>query len=109
MWCHTSGIQVDHLLRATAAVDKACGGTAPHQHSHASISIDDFEVLKPISRGAFGRVYLARKRTTGDLFAIKVGALTLNSLCDCKRVAPECSRPAALCGPTLLSMPLDPR
>ena len=47
----------------------------PHQHSHASICIDDFEVLKPISRGAFGRVYLARKRTTGDLFAIKVGAL----------------------------------
>ena len=45
----------------------------PHQHSHASTSIDDFEVLKPISRGAFGRVYLARKRTTGDLFAIKVG------------------------------------
>eukprot|EP01018_Ginkgo_biloba_P039645 Gb_35443 [translate_table: standard] len=35
-------------------------------------SIDDFEILKPISRGAFGRVFLARKRTTGDLFAIKV-------------------------------------
>jgi len=33
--------------------------------------IDDFEILKPISRGAFGRVYLARKRATGDLFAIK--------------------------------------
>lgn len=35
-------------------------------------SIDDFEIIKPISRGAFGKVYLARKRTTGDLFAIKV-------------------------------------
>ncbi|XP_031502888.1 probable serine/threonine protein kinase IRE isoform X2 [Nymphaea colorata] len=35
-------------------------------------SIDDFEILKPISRGAFGRVFLARKRATGDLFAIKV-------------------------------------
>ncbi|XP_008802442.1 probable serine/threonine protein kinase IREH1 isoform X2 [Phoenix dactylifera] len=35
-------------------------------------SIDDFEILKPISRGAFGRVFLAKKRTTGDLFAIKV-------------------------------------
>ncbi|KAL4199563.1 hypothetical protein AMTRI_Chr03g51800 [Amborella trichopoda] len=35
-------------------------------------SIDDFEIIKPISRGAFGRVFLARKRTTGDLFAIKV-------------------------------------
>ncbi|KAI9298623.1 serine/threonine protein kinase 15, partial [Neoconidiobolus thromboides FSU 785] len=35
-------------------------------------SIDDFEIIKPISRGAFGRVYLARKKTTQDLFAIKV-------------------------------------
>ena len=38
------------------------------------MSIDDFEILKPISRGAFGRVYLAKKRATGDLFAIKVTA-----------------------------------
>ncbi|XP_022737678.1 probable serine/threonine protein kinase IRE isoform X2 [Durio zibethinus] len=35
-------------------------------------SIEDFEIIKPISRGAFGRVFLARKRATGDLFAIKV-------------------------------------
>ncbi|XP_029121395.1 probable serine/threonine protein kinase IREH1 isoform X2 [Elaeis guineensis] len=35
-------------------------------------SFDDFEIIKPISRGAFGRVFLAKKRTTGDLFAIKV-------------------------------------
>ncbi|KAJ8752847.1 hypothetical protein K2173_008582 [Erythroxylum novogranatense] len=35
-------------------------------------SIEDFEIIKPISRGAFGRVFLARKRKTGDLFAIKV-------------------------------------
>ncbi|KAI0240042.1 hypothetical protein L0F63_001246 [Massospora cicadina] len=35
-------------------------------------SIEDFEIIKPISRGAFGRVYLARKKATQDLFAIKV-------------------------------------
>ncbi|CAA0836706.1 Probable serine/threonine protein kinase IRE [Striga hermonthica] len=35
-------------------------------------SIEDFEIIKPISRGAFGRVFLAKKRSTGDLFAIKV-------------------------------------
>ncbi|KAL2329375.1 hypothetical protein Fmac_022802 [Flemingia macrophylla] len=35
-------------------------------------SIEDFEIIKPISRGAFGRVFLTRKRATGDLFAIKV-------------------------------------
>ncbi|RVW90688.1 putative serine/threonine protein kinase IRE [Vitis vinifera] len=39
-------------------------------------SIEDFEILKPISRGAFGRVFLARKRATGDLFAIKVRIYT---------------------------------
>ncbi|KAJ4917498.1 putative serine/threonine protein kinase IREH1 [Raphanus sativus] len=36
------------------------------------ISIDDFEEIKEISRGAYGRVLLAKKRTTGDIFAIKV-------------------------------------
>ena len=35
-------------------------------------SIDDFEIIKPISRGAFGRVFLARKKTTHDLYAIKI-------------------------------------
>ncbi|CAN6450599.1 unnamed protein product [Victoria cruziana] len=35
------------------------------------MTIDDFEIIKPISKGAFGKVFLSRKRTTGDLFAIK--------------------------------------
>ncbi|KAJ1994857.1 rim15, signal transduction response regulator [Dimargaris cristalligena] len=35
-------------------------------------SIKDFELLKQISRGAFGKVYLCRKKTTSDLFAIKM-------------------------------------
>lgn len=30
------------------------------------MSIDDFNILKPISRGAFGRVYLAEKKSTGE-------------------------------------------
>ncbi|KAI5077965.1 hypothetical protein GOP47_0007789 [Adiantum capillus-veneris] len=47
---------------------------APPAHSPYKdrTCIDDFEIIKPISRGAFGRVCLAKKRTTGDLFAIKV-------------------------------------
>eukprot|EP01113_Clastostelium_recurvatum_P044828 TRINITY_DN760_c0_g3_i2.p1 TRINITY_DN760_c0_g3~~TRINITY_DN760_c0_g3_i2.p1 ORF type:complete len:1617 (+),score=536.15 TRINITY_DN760_c0_g3_i2:260-5110(+) len=44
----------------------------PRPDKHSSISISDFEIIKPISKGAFGRVYLARKKTTGDLYAIKV-------------------------------------
>ncbi|XP_010765895.1 serine/threonine-protein kinase greatwall isoform X1 [Notothenia coriiceps] len=35
-------------------------------------SIEDFIVLKPISRGAFGKVYLARKKSNPRLYAIKV-------------------------------------
>ncbi|PJF17553.1 Kinase-like protein [Paramicrosporidium saccamoebae] len=33
--------------------------------------INDFDIIKPISRGAYGNVYLAKKRATNDLFAIK--------------------------------------
>lgn len=36
------------------------------------IFIDDFEIIKFISRGVFGRVFLAKKRIIGDFFVIKV-------------------------------------
>lgn len=42
------------------------------QSKHRAASIKDFEVIKPISKGAFGSVYLAKKRVTGDYYAIKV-------------------------------------
>jgi serine/threonine-protein kinase RIM15 len=35
-------------------------------------SIKDFEVIKPISKGAFGSVFLAKKKSTADYYAIKV-------------------------------------
>ena len=35
-------------------------------------SIKDFEIIKPISKGAFGSVYLAKKKATGDYYAIKI-------------------------------------
>ena len=35
-------------------------------------SIKDFEIVKPISKGAYGRVFLVRKIATGDLYAMKV-------------------------------------
>ncbi|QEU59191.1 Rim15 [Kluyveromyces lactis] len=35
-------------------------------------SIRDYDVIKPISKGAYGSVYLAKKRVTGEYFAIKV-------------------------------------
>lgn len=50
--------------------------TPSHGTHKERTSIDDFEMIKPISRGAYGKVFLARKRTTGDLFAIKVCTLS---------------------------------
>jgi serine/threonine-protein kinase RIM15 len=41
------------------------------QARSAPVTIKDFEIIKPISRGAFGSVYLAKKKATGDYFAIK--------------------------------------
>lgn len=43
----------------------------PSSRTKAS-SIKDFKILKPISKGAFGSVFLAKKKTTGDYYAIKV-------------------------------------
>lgn len=55
--------------------------TSPiHPTSKDRTTIDDFEIIKPISRGAFGRVFLAKKRTTGDLFAIKVPFVVFNQI-----------------------------
>lgn len=35
-------------------------------------NINDFKILKPITKGGFARVYLAKKKATGDYYAIKV-------------------------------------
>ncbi|KAF8467736.1 hypothetical protein BDZ91DRAFT_656753 [Kalaharituber pfeilii] len=44
----------------------------PTQQRAVQPSIKDFEIIKPISKGAFGSVYLSKKKSTGDYFAIKV-------------------------------------
>ncbi|KII95252.1 hypothetical protein PLICRDRAFT_661227 [Plicaturopsis crispa FD-325 SS-3] len=40
--------------------------------SRSPASIRDFDIIKPISKGAFGSVFLAKKKATGDYYAIKV-------------------------------------
>lgn len=40
------------------------------------IGMNDFEPLKMISRGAFGRVWLVKRKATNDLYAMKVIDLT---------------------------------
>ncbi len=36
------------------------------------VSIEDFEVMKGLSSGAYGKVCLAKKRSSGDYFALKI-------------------------------------
>ncbi|EJT81229.1 AGC protein kinase [Gaeumannomyces tritici R3-111a-1] len=48
------------------------GANAPPLARAVPPSIKDFEVIKPISKGAFGSVYLSKKKSTGEYFAIKV-------------------------------------
>ncbi|EPX73834.1 AGC protein kinase Ppk18 [Schizosaccharomyces octosporus yFS286] len=40
--------------------------------SKGTPSIRDYEIIKPISRGTFGTVYLSKKKSVGELYAIKV-------------------------------------
>ncbi|KAH9929845.1 uncharacterized protein B0H18DRAFT_1149238 [Fomitopsis serialis] len=56
---------VGHSIIASPSFCRAAVQTTP-------TSIKDFEIIKPISKGAFGSVFLAKKKATGDYFAIKV-------------------------------------
>lgn len=56
--------------RATSISSQASGASI--SLSRTAPSIKDFQILKPISKGAFGSVYLAKKKLTGDYYAIKV-------------------------------------
>ncbi|OMP10177.1 hypothetical protein COLO4_04757 [Corchorus olitorius] len=42
-----------------------------HNKIH-SIGIEDFEILKVVGQGAFGKVYQVRKKGTSDIYAMKV-------------------------------------
>lgn len=75
-----------HRRQSSAAVSSAPGelGVKPPPSPRLSAvvggpqakavapSIKDFEIIKPISKGAFGSVYLSKKKSTGEYFAIKV-------------------------------------
>lgn len=42
-----------------------------HRHS-SNPQIFDYDIIKPISKGAFGSVFLAKRKLTGEYFAVKV-------------------------------------
>lgn len=59
-------------LTAWSASTPGMAATTPAAASNQRPSIRDFDIIKPISRGSFGSVLLASKKTTGDIYAIKV-------------------------------------
>ena len=70
-----------HRRQSSAALSEAMGRpVSPRlsavvsnpQPRAVQTSIKDFEIIKPISKGAFGSVYLSKKKSTGDYYAIKV-------------------------------------
>ncbi|KAI1760346.1 hypothetical protein GGR53DRAFT_470417 [Hypoxylon sp. FL1150] len=72
-----------HRRQSSAALSEFPGRVAPtsprmsaanHPPMARAVppSIKDFEIIKPISKGAFGSVYLSKKKSTGEYFAIKV-------------------------------------
>ncbi|GAA6014858.1 hypothetical protein JCM11491_002139 [Sporobolomyces phaffii] len=66
-----SASQLSVSPSAQLALSPRLPSAVPSSRTRAS-SIKDFKILKPISKGAFGSVYLAKKVTTGDYYAIKV-------------------------------------
>ncbi|KAB8532587.1 hypothetical protein FH972_025532 [Carpinus fangiana] len=59
------------ILRMGAPMSPQISMTNNPQPKAVPPSIRDFEIIKPISKGAFGSVYLSKKKSTGDYFAIK--------------------------------------
>lgn len=76
-----SSVKRSHRRHSTANLltsPPVAGPLSPRQSSTQTIprttptSIKDFDIIKPISKGAFGSVFLAKKKVTGDYYAIKV-------------------------------------
>ncbi|CAN8270002.1 unnamed protein product [Cochlearia groenlandica] len=51
--------------------DKATEGDLLKKVS-AGVGIDDFEIMKVVGKGAFGKVYQVRKKETSEIYAMKV-------------------------------------
>jgi len=77
----TREVSIKSSLRRNSTANPAfspSGPLSPRQPSATPLSrttptsIKDFDIIKPISKGAFGSVFLAKKKVTGDYYAIKV-------------------------------------
>jgi hypothetical protein len=77
--------QLQSLSFLPGCTARCCPAGASTPRAAGSMSIDDYEILKPISRGAFGRVYLARECGAGSMCAFYAlcSVLCLTACCAC--------------------------
>ena len=47
-------------------------------HQSFTMSLDDFQIGRPLGKGKFGSVYLARDKETGVLVALKVASFNFS-------------------------------
>ncbi|ORZ09533.1 hypothetical protein BCR42DRAFT_381630 [Absidia repens] len=58
-------------LIPSSAASTTSSATSATAYRSLPPTIKDYDIIKPISKGAFGSVFLAKKRLTGDYYAIK--------------------------------------
>ena len=62
------------LNQSTNSYTSSYGNAAENNLLHSqksNLSIEDFQLIKVVGRGSFGKVYLAKKKDTGKIYAIK--------------------------------------
>lgn len=69
----TTSTRSNHSIRSQRSVLSMRSACSCAETDAAPLpGISDYQIVELLSRGSYGQVYLARKRITGDLFAIKV-------------------------------------
>ena len=64
--CCAEIVNASIAINTTTRFHRSSGISGIHTH------LSDFEIIAKLSSGAFARVYLSKKKKTGDLYAIKV-------------------------------------
>ena len=63
--------KINEIFYTTNYIEFSNANETKEEIDLKSISIEDFEVIETLSEGGFGKVFLAKKKTTTDIFAIK--------------------------------------
>ena len=65
------GNELDGYASGAIQSTHASLNTTDKNYSSKEICIDDFQIIKVIGRGSFGKVYLVKKKDDGNTYAMK--------------------------------------